>query len=341
MTQSFARASTRMLAGMVTLLMVAGLTGCADKSESEPAPPPAPAPAPEPPPVAPTPKVDPNAALDKKIDTYARCFNSSNQSAHQAMSRYSSWVGSMTKGPTGSERTVFGIYTVPENALKKCGEPLIEVANTAPSLNALDTAAKIYSVTINDWGSKLKEADAYYSRDAYKDDAMAQGKIMHRGLVKNYEKFVRASREFGLALDDATDQRQQEQLSELETAEGRTYNYWSIATMRTARRLINVLKEDRVDIAEATSRLQAYEESAERMTAAAQLPEADGPAPLPAVEAYRTAAQQRLSRVLQKRPYSDSEKLMLTNDTAALVEGSPASAIRSYNALVGESNALR
>lgn len=337
------RASARLWAGLATPVILASLFGCGAKNSEQPPPPPAEAPAPEPAPVAAAPPVDPNAAADKKIDMYSSCFNATNKPAYQAMSRYNSWVSSMRIGPTGSERIVNGVGAVPDDGLVECGVPLMDAANAVPSLNDLDTVAKIYSMAVTDWGKSLKEAGRYYRSAAYKEDAMAQGMAMHRGLVKNYETFVRASGEFGQALDDANDQRQQEQLSALETTEGRTYNYWRIATMRSARRLVSVLRQDRFVITEATARLKAYEENAERMTATAQLPEADTPAPLRAVEDYRTASQQRLSRVFKKKPYTDSEQVRLNTDSksASSVDGSPASVIRSYNILVGESNAPR
>lgn len=343
MNMSVDRASGGLLAGVASLVLITGLIGCGAKSEPPAPPPPPAAPAPPPEPPAPAPVVDPNAAADQKLDTYSGCFNATNKPAHRGMSRYGSWVSSMRRGPTGEERTVGGVSTVPDKSLERCGAAMIDAANTAPSLNELDTVAKSYSAAITDWGQSLKQADGYYASGAYKDDAMAKGKAMHRGMVKNYDTFLRVSREFGQSLDDANDQRQQEQMSALEKTEGLTYNYWRIATMRGARRLVNLMKEDRFDITEATARLKAYEDAAERLTATAQLPEADEPAPLPTVEAYRTAAQQRLARVFEKKRYTESEEVKLSTDSesASSVEGSPANLIQNYNNLVGESNSIR
>ncbi|WP_027015562.1 YiiG family protein [Comamonas composti] len=334
-------------AGLSLLVAAAmGLAACGDKSAdtpaAAPAAPPAPAAAPSAPPAPePAPQID----ASEKLNLYIECFNATHERAHMAMARYASWVKDMKAGPTGKESIVYGTYTVSESSLKDCGAPILSAAQSSPAMPALDAAAKAYSETLTAWGHALQEADTYYSRENYKDDAMAQGKAMHGDLVRHYEAFDAASGQYSQAIEDANDQRQLALLAEIEKNEGRKFSYWHMSTMLSAKQLVNLLEHDDFDVAMATERLKAYEDNADALIALTKQDDADTPrmwsldSPL---EDFRTAAKQRLRRVRDKTPYSNGERALLAGASSGwMVDGSPAKLVQNYNRLVESSNRMR
>ncbi|MFJ5408441.1 YiiG family protein [Pectobacterium punjabense] len=294
---------------------------------------------------APAPAAKPQVDANQKLNLYIQCFNATHERAHKAMERYTSWVKDMKSGPTGKERVIYGIYSVSESSLKNCNEPLINAAQSEPAMPALDTAAKDYSTAVTTWGQTLQEASTYYSRENYKDDAMARGKAMHGDIVKHYAAFNTASRQFNQALEEANDERQLKQLAEIEKSEGRQFNYWYMATMLSAKQLVNMLTQDNFDINTATARLKAYEDNADALIELAKQPDAAKPATWSVMDSplenYRVSAKERLRRVRDKTPYSQGERLLLSKNSGWMVDGSADKLIKNYNSLVESSNRLR
>ncbi|MBN3214453.1 YiiG family protein [Pectobacterium polaris] len=318
------------------------LTACEDKPEKAAEPGQSASAAANTAPVAPA--AQPQLDASQKLNLYIQCFNATHERAHKAMERYTSWVKDMKAGPTGKERVIYGIYSVSESSLKTCNEPLVNAVQSAPAMPALDTAAKDYSATVTAWGQTLQEANAYYSRENYKDDAMARGKAMHGDIVKHYAAFNTASRQFNQALEEANDERQLMQLAEIEKSEGRQFNYWYMATMLSAKQLVNLLTQDNFDINTATARLKAYEDNADALIELTKQPDTVKPrtwslmdSPL---ENYRISAKERLRRVRDKTPYSQGERMLLEN-SGWMVEGSADKLIKNYNSLVESSNRMR
>ncbi len=324
------------------------LAACGDKAP-EPSTTPAPAPAAQAPaaptPPAPAPQVDPEAAITAKMNTFIGCFNGANSRAHDAMQRYADWVKDMKNGPTGKESIVYGVYTVSESSIKACGEPVVKAADTQPAMAELDQAAKAYGSTLQVWGAKLQEADKYYEREDYKDDAFAKGKAMHPELVKAYEAFDGASKSFSAALDVENDKRQTARLAELEKSEGRKFDYWHLATMMSAKQLVHVIQEDSFDVEAANAKLKAYEDASQGLLTFVKADDKNKPMMWSTMdmhlEALVVSAKQRIRRVRDKVPYRDTDKAHLSSNSGWMVEGSPDRVIRDYNELIGSSNRLR
>ena len=324
------------------------LAACGDKAP-EPTSAPAPsaqapaAPAPAAP--APAPQVNPEAAASAKMNTYIGCFNSANTRAHDAMQRYASWVKDLKSGPTGKEKIVYGVYTVGEHALKECGEAMVKAADAQPAMAELDQAAKAYSATLQTWGTQLQEADKYYDRGDYKDDAFAKAKAMHPELVKSFDAFEKAAKSFSAALDVENDKRQTARLAELEKSEGRKFEYWHLATMMSAKQLVRVVQEDSFDVEVANAKLKAYDEATQGLLAHVKADEKNKPMMWSTMdsqlEELLVAAKQRIRRVRDKVPYRDSDRMQMSANAGWMVEGSPDRVIREYNELIGSSNRLR
>lgn len=116
---------------------VLGLTGCDDKkAETETLPPansqpaaPAPEAKPTEAPVAKAeakpetpaqPVVDEQAVFDEKMDVYIKCYNKLQIPVQRSLARYADWLKDFKQGPTGEERTVYGIYGISESNLAEC-----------------------------------------------------------------------------------------------------------------------------------------------------------------------------------------------------------------------------
>lgn len=328
--------------GAACLAVLTGLVACGDEKPAAPAPaveaaPPA-SPSPAQPERAPT-SLDSSA----KLNTYIACFNATQTRAHQAWERYTSWVKDIDAGPTGTEKVVYGVYTVSDDAVAQCGKPVLETAAGKPALPQLDTAAQAYSVTLTAWAKSLADADKYYAREDYKDDGMAQGKAMHADLAQHYKAYGQATTALSAALDVENDKRQLAQLQEVEKAQGRKFDYWHMSTMLTAKQLVTLVSEEHFDAEAAATKLKAYEAASSGLLAYSQTPDAQMPMMFSTMEsAYETllvAAKQRVRRVRDNTPYTTGETSMLRT-AGWMVEGSSDRVVREYNALIEASNRL-
>lgn len=286
----------------------------------------------------------PSAQSSAKLNVYIDCFNATQERAHKAWERYTSWVKNIETGPTGNESVIYGTYTVSDNALAKCAQPVQDAAVAKPALPDLDAAAKAYSDTVGAWGQVLATADQYYGRENYKDDAMAQGKALHPELVKHYQAYDAATAELSAQLDAENDKLQLAQLSAVEKAEGRKFDYWHMSSMLTAKQLVTLLQADTFDTEAAATKLKAYEEASAGLLAYAKDPKAELPvtfAMMPqAFEELLVAAKQRVRRVRDNTPYSTGEKMNMSNGSGWMVDGSIDRVIREYNELIAASNRL-
>ena len=319
--------------------LILALTACGDKPAESASAPPAPAAAPEsnnapaPAPAPAEPEQQAGSATDK-LNVFIGCFNSSFGRAHDAMNRYSSWIKDMKVGPTGQERTVYGTYTVAEHVIAGCGEPVQRAAAAKPAMPALDQAAKDYSSSLAAWGKTLVEADKYYGRENYKDDAMAHGKALHPEMVKNYEAYASATQRFSDALEAENDKLHLQQLAEIEKTEGKTFPWWHGMTMFKAKKSVDALSDKKVDLDKAQARMKDFEETADGLAAYAKQPNAKLPMMWAMyevqLEQYRIAAKQRLRSVRDKGGAVDSSD-----------DGSANNMVEAYNQLIQTSNMLQ
>ena len=269
-----------------------------------------------------------------KLNVYIDCFNSSYGRAHEAMSRYQSWIKDMNIGPTGKERTVYGTYTVAEHVLAGCTEPVQQAAAGKPVMPELDAAALQYSATLLAWGKTLFEVDKYYERQEYKDDGMARGKALHPEIVSHFNAYTKATDNFNHALEAENEKQQQQRLAEIEKSQGRKFAYWRGTTMYKAKKAAELLGENKMDVSKAQAQFKEFEQAADGLNAYAK--QADAKLPMmwtmfeDQVEQFRIAAKQRLRAVRDNQP-----------PESATGEGSSDHMLETYNELVQGSNQLQ
>ena len=95
------------------------------------------------------------------------------------------------QGPTGEERTVYGIYGISESNLAECEKGVKSAVALTPALQPIDGVAVSYIDAAVALGNTINEMDKYYTQENYKDDAFAKGKTLHQTFLKNLEAFLK------------------------------------------------------------------------------------------------------------------------------------------------------
>lgn len=328
------------------------LSACSDKAPEAPATTAAAAsaPAPSTPRAPQAPAAEPKApepakapdTVASKLEAYIECYNSVDTRAHDSIRRYASWIKDMKVGPTGKERLVYGLYTLSDSSVASCQKDVTAAAALTPAVANLDDAARAYVAALMPLNEKINEADKYYERQNYKDDKFAQGKAMHAPLAQAMKDFDAASSAFSKALDVENDKQLAAQLQRVEQAEGRKWQYWRMATMAEAKRLVQILSDDTFNVEEATTKMAAFEKAADELAAYAKAHEDEipmmGSMMDSEVESFRVAAKERLRRVRDKTPYSTGERMNVGTQGEWMVNGSPGKLVREYNQLISASN---
>lgn len=281
-------------------------------------------------------------AIQAKMNAYIGCYNSVSGRAFDSIDRYSSWVKDMEQGPTGQETLVYGLYSLHDHAIKDCKENVTAAIAAKPKDAALDNAAQAYLNATLALNEKISEAEPYYSRENYKDDDFAKGKAMHKPLADAMEAFAEANSVLGQALEAKNDEMMLVQLADVEKAEGKNFNYWMLSTMIHAKSAVNVLSEDEFDVENAKKRIAAYEESADKLTAAIKSDDSMemvkySTFPM-TLDNYRLALKERMRRVRDNTPYSTGEKMNLNPSSGWMVKGSPYKVSHTYNKLIEAAN---
>ncbi|MFZ6873693.1 YiiG family protein [Undibacterium sp. Di27W] len=283
----------------------------------------------------------PAEANSSKLQDYIACYNKLDGDGHRSIARYRSWVKDMDKGPSGKESIVYGLYKIDVDDVAKCktsfGQP-------ATAQNKLDAAATAYIDSLSELGVLVTDAEVYYSRENYKDDAFAKGKKLHGPLAEAMKRFEEKSAVFSDQIEVENDKALDAEMQQLEKTEGRQLPYLHMALMSKAKQLLRLIAEDNFDAAAAGKLLTEYESLTDEAIAYAKKNKestSSGWSSLErATEEYRKAAKERVRRIRDKVPYSEGEKMMLKPGSGWMVEGSQEKVGKAYNDLIEASNRM-
>ena len=275
-------------------------------------------------------------SLTQKINAYVECINRLSERSYDSRARYFSWVGK--EGPTGTERIIYGTYTIYDTS--GCKKNVEAVNPIEPRLPELEAAASAYVTAVVALEPLLKEADDYYQQENYKDDRMAKGKALHPRLVAAWDAFAAADQKLRAGLDVLQDKRAAEGLAEIEKTEGRKERYHIEALMIMAKRVMRTESAAPPDLAKITEAVSDYEAmvKATEEYAASNKGSKIGSSYIGAAKAFLTTAKQLMRRVRDKVPYSSGDQMMLNSGGGWMVQGSPARLMRDYNQLVSSYN---
>lgn len=340
---------------IIVAIMALGITGCDDKKAETETPPPAnsqpAAPAPEAKPTeAPVAKakpetpaqavVDEQAVFDEKMDVYIKCYNKLQIPVQSSLARYADWLKDFKQGPTGKESIVYGIYSISESNLSECEKGIKRVVALTPVLEPIDGVALNYINAAVALGNTINEMDKYYTQENYKDDAFAKGKTLHQTFLKNLEAFEPEADSYHAAIQEINDKRQLAELKNIEQREGKTFQYYSLAVMISAKQINNLISQEKFDAEAAMKKVTELE------TLVAQAKEADKGGMnfsfINSADQYQLEAKKYVRRVRDKVPYSDWDKEQLQDaNTSWMVDDSFPRALREYNEMVDDYNRLR
>ncbi len=265
----------------------------------------------------------------EKINAYVRCINQLSPRAYEALERYKSWVA--RSGPTGKERIIYGTYTISDPA--GCQRNVEQAKAMAPHDDGLENAADAYVASVVALAPLLREADAYYRQENYKDDGMAKGKALHPRLVAAWQAFATADKALTDRLEVLRAARTAARLGEIEKTEGRNAKFYAEALLVGARRILDGHRTQPADVAVIFRDLQAYEtlfREAEQH-AAAKPPEVVEQGYMRNHEAFLTTAKKLMRRVRDKTTYDAGEQMIQKSGGGWMLEGSHERLIRDFN----------
>ncbi len=279
--------------------------------------------------------------LSDKVQPYIACLNRLAGRALQSRTRYLSWAAK--SGPTGSEKIVYGVYTLYDPA--DCNKSIAAANQAEPRDAELEEAGTAFMSTIMTLTPLVKEADDYYGQSDYKDDKMAKGKLLHPKLMAAWDAFAAAHGRLDDTVDRINDRVQLEELADLEKSEGRKTHYFTLALMIKAKTLLNAEAggDDKpFDLTKVTPALEGYEGAVKDLEAYGDghPDEKAGSIFLSSARSFLKTGKELMRRVRDKTPYSEGEKMNLSNSLSGwMVEGSPPALMHNYNELVDRFNA--
>ncbi|EIM7204093.1 YiiG family protein [Escherichia coli] len=180
------------------------------------------------------------------------------------------------------------------------------VVALTPALQPIDGVAVSYIDAAVALGNTINEMDKYYIQENYKDDAFAKGKTLHQTFLKNLEAFEPVAESYHAAIQEINDKRQLTELKNIEEREGKTFHYYSLAVMISAKQINNLISQDKFDAEAAMKKVSELE------TLVAQVKEADKSGMnfsfINSAGQYQLEAKKYVRRIRDKVPYSDWDK---------------------------------
>lgn len=169
-----------------------------------------------------------NKRFRRKMDVYIKCYNKLQIPVQSSLARYADWLKDFKQGPTGEERTVYGIYGISESNLAECEKGVKSAVALTPALQPIDGVAVSYIDAAVALGNTINEMDKYYTQENYKDDAFAKGKTLHQTFLKNLEAFEAVAESYHAAIQEINDKRQLAELKILKKEKGKhsTITLW-------------------------------------------------------------------------------------------------------------------
>jgi len=285
-------------------------------------------------------------AIGEKLNPYIDCINGVSDRVHDAENRYFSWVNDKT-GPTGKERSVYGLYSISDPA--NCVTGVTKARTMKPSIPDLETAGAAYAAAATTAYPVMKEANDYYDQKNYKDDKMAKGKEFHPKLVSAFEGFDKADKALRTQVDTLNRQVKERSLAKVEKAEGKKLAYWRTDTMLLAEDLVKLgdsHKLENLDVPKFTAKIDEYEKAVTELAnyIGSHKDEASKYIMIDSLVSeakdFLVAAKELMRRVRDKVPYSTGDKMNLGGSSEWMVEGSPGKLVKNYNELVSRSNSV-
>ncbi len=267
------------------------------------------------------------------------CLNRHSRRVFDSYQRYLSWVNP-SKGPSGKERIVYGIYQLydPADCLEKSATAFEKDAQLFPQVqayrNALQQAQEISHPLYR-----------YYDHEEYLDDKMRVGKTQHRPLVAAFDAYYVAAHELGKSLNEIQDRfwTHFDTLSTQSPDSQAIIGYRLIQAGSAILTQASTYQSGASDMSRWTPLLDAFM----AQEAALNKIQLSNPKSSPhtarflsAADTYTKVAQAVFRRQREGVPFTDTESHRLESFNGWMVKGSVPALIAAYNDLVLACNAV-
>jgi hypothetical protein len=192
-----------------------------------------------------------------KMNAYVEFLNRTLR-ASDSLQRYESWVD-MTKGPTGHEQVVYGLY--PLYDMREEIAAVEEAAKSEPEMQELDAAMLAHAETYRKLAPVMEKANRYYERLDYKSDGMEGGRAFHEQIAALAPRYHAERKAADLALRTQKVRLDTVALDALEQAEGRTSRWHVRNVMMRAEAVMDLMPDNEapvIDMAVFRTRLETY-----------------------------------------------------------------------------------
>lgn len=176
-------------------------------------------------------------ATTLKLNAYVELLNRTLR-ASESLARYGSWVD-MKKGPTGRERIIYGLYSLYD--VRTEAAKAEAAISAAPPMPELDAEMTRYIAAYRDLAPTITTASAYYERQDYKVDAMAEGKMLHAKLAVAGPAFQAARDRVDALFSREKAKNDAAELARIEKQEGRKARWQVTNVMIQARQVVDRL----------------------------------------------------------------------------------------------------
>ena len=160
--------------------------------------------------------------------------------------RYTSWVNVKT-GPTGRERYIsYGLYTLYD--VRRETDRVLKVMGEEPLMPDLDATVGRYVEAYEKLAPLIARAAAYYERQDYRDDQMAEGKRLHGELVPAATTFLKERESLEAQMQRLSASISERELGIIEATEGRSARWHIRDVMIEARRMLDAMPTSKAPI---------------------------------------------------------------------------------------------
>lgn len=190
-------------------------------------------------PVSP-PELAASRAVVSKLNAYVQLLNRTLR-ASESLARYASWVD-MRTGPTGRERVVYGLYSLYD--VRGEIEKARAAVAAAPAMPELDAQIGPYIAAYEALAPIVRQAEAYYDRQDYRDDKMAEGKALHARLAPAGQAFLAERAKLEALFAREKERSDAAELALVERLEGRKARWHAMNVLIRARPVLAVLPSE-------------------------------------------------------------------------------------------------
>jgi hypothetical protein len=197
---------------------------------------------------------DPLQIAIAKSNAYIALMNRTLR-AVDSWNRYASWVD-LKSGPTGKERYIsYGLYTLYDvrGEIAKARDFI----DKQPIMPELDATIGRYATAYEALAPVITRAAGYYDRQDYRDDKMAEGKVLHAQLVPAAAAFLKERDVLEKQMRTFTADINQRELAAIEAREGKEARWQLKNVMVAARQMIDMVPSQKQPVVD----MKAFDEA--------------------------------------------------------------------------------